>query len=347
MEEARAGGELASQLRRERLLDMERRLARVRRKAFVVLALALAFCGPWVSFWFLIPLGLAIGGFVVADRRMATSLHPERWAAAGWALAPAVIAASIALTGAATSPAKSWLALPAVTLGARFERRGVLAGVVYILVLLILVTVVLDWPGVAERPDRFVFPFALVLAVTILASAVGDSDREHRHGAVVDPLTGLLNRAALAQRIAELEHQAKRRADAGPVGVIVADVDHFKRVNDEHGHARGDAVLREIAYAMREALRAFDVVFRLGGEEFVVLLPDADLAAAQEIAERLRAAVSEAVPVTMSFGVAVAEGRQFDLDAVLASADAALYAAKRGGRDRVCLADAPPALLPA
>jgi len=110
-----------------------------------VLALALLICGPWVGLWFLVPLAVAAGAFALADRRMATSAHPARWAAADWAIAPAVIAASVALTGAASSPAKSWLALPAVTLGARFEGRGVRAGVLYILFLLTVMTVGLGW----------------------------------------------------------------------------------------------------------------------------------------------------------------------------------------------------------
>lgn len=350
MEEGRPV-DLTAQLRRERLLDMEARLTPVRRQSFVVLALALVASGPWIGFWFLIPLALALGAFAVADRRMPTSRHPERWAAAGWAIAPLMIAVSVALTGGAESPAAAWFALPAVTLGARFERRGVLAGLAYVVTLLLLVTVGLDAALVLDRPDRVIFPLAIVVAVAILSAAVTQSDREHRHGAVVDQLTGLLNRAALAQRFGELEEQAAQSDRALSVGMVVADLDHFKVVNDEHGHAMGDSVLKDVAYAMRKTLRAFDLVYRIGGEEFVVLLPGAEPDTAVEIAERLREAVSHAsddtgaVPVTMSLGVSIARAPGIDFEALFKASDSALYEAKRAGRDRVVMAGATAAVL--
>ncbi len=346
MEESRPG-DLTAQLRRERLLDMEARLVQVRRRAFAVLALALIASGPWIGFWFLIPLGLALGAFTVADRRMVGSAHPDRWAAGGWAIAPMMIAVSVALTGAAESPATSWFALAAVTVGARFELRGVLVGVAYMVVLLLIVTVGLDPQTVLDRPDSVLFPLAIVVATAILSAAVSQSDREHRHGAVVDPLTGLLNRAALTQRFVELEEQATQSDLPLSVGFIVGDIDHFKTVNDEHGHAAGDDVLKDVAYAMRKCLRAFDLVYRLGGEEFVVLLPGTDEEGAVEIGERLRAAVASAseatgaVPVTMSFGVSIARAPGLDFDALFAFADEALYEAKRAGRDRVVVAGRP------
>jgi diguanylate cyclase (GGDEF)-like protein len=123
------------------------------------------------------------------------------------------------------------------------------------------------------------------------------------------------------------------------VGFLVVDLDRFKRINDEHGHAVGDAVLERLAYVMRNSLRAFDLVYRLGGEEFVVVLPGVTLEKAAEIAERLRDAAERARPhgldVTMSIGVAAAAGCELDFDDLYARADAALYAAKECGRNRV------------
>ena len=92
------------------------------------------------------------------------------------------------------------------------------------------------------------------------------SDVDHRTEAVIDGLTGMLNRRALDQRLHELTAQA--RITGQPIAVIAGDIDHFKRVNDEHGHAAGDAVLVEVAYRLRKALRAFDLAYRVGGEEF-------------------------------------------------------------------------------
>jgi diguanylate cyclase (GGDEF)-like protein len=329
---------LTEQLSRERLLDMEARLGPVRRRAFAVLGLALIAAGPWIGFEFLIVLAAALAVFALADRRMHRSRHPWRWAAFAWAVAPLVIAGSAALTGGPESPSLMWLGLPVVTLGARFEPRGIRLGVGYTIVLLLLVTVGLDAGFVYEHPQELIFPFALVIAMAILGGAAVESEREHRRVAVIDPLTGLLNRSAFAQRLAELQHQIDQGAESA-LGFLMADIDHFKRVNDEHGHPVGDAVLRDVAYAMRSELRAFDLIYRLGGEEFAILLPGADLDKTREIAERLRAAVARSdsggVSVTMSFGVGAISGDGVRVARLYAQADAALYEAKRAGRNRV------------
>jgi diguanylate cyclase (GGDEF)-like protein len=152
---------------------------------------------------------------------------------------------------------------------------------------------------------------------------------------VVDPLTGALTRAALTARLDELAVQGA--SSSRPLCILVCDLDLFKRVNDAHGHARGDRVLREAAETFRSELRGFDALYRPGGEEFVVALPGLDADQGALIAERLRAAVESAQPgglrVTASFGVAVGS----DPHALLEAADGALYASKRQGRNRVCV----------
>src|SRR5436190_1749567 len=104
---------LPAELRRERLVDIERRLARHRRVAFVVLAIGLLASGPWLGWWWLLPLGVAAVAFAVTDRLVETSTHPFKWAAAGWAVSPLMIAVSVALTGGPDGPAVGWFALPA------------------------------------------------------------------------------------------------------------------------------------------------------------------------------------------------------------------------------------------
>lgn len=157
-----------------------------------------------------------------------------------------------------------------------------------------------------------------------------------------DALTGVLNRHGLQQRF-DIEH-ARAQRYGRPIGVVVADVDHFKQVNDRHGHATGDAVLREFAQLLRRNVRADDIVARWGGEEFVVVAPESDEPGAAALAEKLRAAVAGhgfglPAPLSASFGAAtLAEGE--DLDGAVARADAALYGAKAGGRNRVCRATA-------
>lgn len=322
---------------RHRLVDMEARLAGVRRRAMAVLGLALVASAPWVGLWTLLPLLGAIAGFALAQRQMRTSPRPEWGVAAAWVFAQLAIAASAALTGGLTSPASSWLAIPAVTLPARFTNRGVVAGAAFTGALILLVTVGTDPAAAAQSPPHVIGPLALLLAVVILSMALHDAERQHRAEAVLDPLTGMLNRAALKRRVAELTVQS--RLNRQPVGVVALDIDHFKVVNDSHGHQFGDAVLKDVAYRLRRELRAYDLAYRLGGEEFVVLVPGATGSELHEVAERLRLAVSSEpvaqTTVTISAGIAHSTG-EFDFDEVYSAADAALYEAKRQGRDRVC-----------
>ncbi len=165
------------------------------------------------------------------------------------------------------------------------------------------------------------------------------AELQSRGEAVVDPLTGLFNRKALGGRFAEAAAQAT--VLGGWVSVVLCDLDHFKTVNDRYGHDRGDVVLREAAYRMRKTLRTFDLVYRIGGEEFLILLPGQDLASAVIVAERLvddiAADAIDGLPLTMSAGVASGRGADLVLEPLMKRADVALYAAKAAGRNRVCV----------
>jgi diguanylate cyclase (GGDEF)-like protein/PAS domain S-box-containing protein len=156
-----------------------------------------------------------------------------------------------------------------------------------------------------------------------------------------DHLTGLSNRRSFFEA-AELELQRRQKVPR-PVALLVLDADHFKRINDTYGHPAGDEVLRQVAATMKKVCRHVDVVARIGGEEFAVMLPSVELAAAMAVAERLRAQV-EATPVvyegqsisyTVSIGVAAMDDELTGIDGLLKRADQALYRAKRQGRNRV------------
>lgn len=154
-----------------------------------------------------------------------------------------------------------------------------------------------------------------------------------------DALTGLSNRRAILTQLAGMVSGARRHGH--PLSIAVCDVDHFKRVNDSHGHKTGDEVLVAAAHAMGTHLRQEDQLGRLGGEEFLVLLPDTDSDAAMHAAERMREEVARAdtpVPVTISAGIATWEVGETP-EAFLNRADEALYAAKDAGRDRVMAAN--------
>jgi diguanylate cyclase (GGDEF)-like protein len=324
---------------RERLLDMEQRLRPVRRAALAVLAVALLVCGPWIGWWTLVPLLFAALLFTVADNKLPNAKRPEYIMFAAWAGSELTIAAAVALTEGPRMYALAWLAIPVVTLSARFSIRGVVAGVITALTLMAAVAFGADVQAVLDDPPVLLAPAALVVTVAMLSTALMRSDVEHRGEAVIDQLTGMLNRKALARRVGELAQQSK--VTGQPIGIVLADLDHFKQINDTHGHAAGDAVLKDVAYLMRKRLRAFDTLYRIGGEEFLVLFPGGDLKQSSAVAEELRDAIAGdtlggGIHVTMSFGVSASlPDHIFDYDAVFAEADARLYEAKRSGRNCV------------
>jgi diguanylate cyclase (GGDEF)-like protein len=326
---------------RGRMLDMEARVLPVRRRTFAILAAAIVIVAPWLGWWpllFLIPASLF---FAAADALMLKVAHPENVMFAAWIGSEVTIAGAVALEGGPRVAALSWIAIPVITLSSRFSMRGVAAGVAIASALVLAVSFGVDAQAVIDTPDLVIAPLALVLCVAVLSTPLMRSDIQHRSDAVIDQLTGMLNRKALSVRVLELAQQSEITGE--PIGVIVADVDHFKDINDTRGHGVGDIVLREVAYLLRKHLRAFDLAYRLGGEEFLVLVPGSDLQQTVELAERLREGIgadelSMGVAVTMSFGVAASEQHErFDYAAVFAKADAALYRAKRSGRNRVCV----------
>jgi diguanylate cyclase (GGDEF)-like protein len=181
----------------------------------------------------------------------------------------------------------------------------------------------------------------------VLTSLVEITDRKQREQALTrmtqtDALTGLYNRRGFFERANALLQSARDQAPS----LLLIDADHFKRVNDTHGHAVGDTVLVQLANRMGTALREGDVIGRIGGEEFAVFLPATSLENAYELADRIRLSVSRhalriqglRVPMTLSIGVTVLQPGENSLEAALGRADTAMYQAKQNGRNRVELA---------
>ncbi len=162
------------------------------------------------------------------------------------------------------------------------------------------------------------------------------------HMARTDPLTGLWNRRAFEEMAAREMERAARNGE--PLALAMADIDHFKPLNDRHGHSAGDDVLKEVAAMLQAALRDVDMVCRWGGEEFLCLLPASDKAAARRAMDQVRRQLAvrplevdgESFTVTMTYGIAAVHG---DLKAAIAAADAAMYEGKRAGRNRIEVAD--------
>ena len=166
---------------------------------------------------------------------------------------------------------------------------------------------------------------------------------ELQRRAEVDFLTGLINRRHFLE-LAEVELVRAQRYNSS-LSVLMMDIDYFKNINDTYGHKTGDLVLQKLALVCEEVLREGDIIGRLGGEEFSILLPETASPRAMEVAERLRQALADTslklgdsgleLPFTVSIGVTALEGRNFSIDSLLQEADAAPYQAKNSGRNRV------------
>ena len=161
---------------------------------------------------------------------------------------------------------------------ARFRPQVVIAALALTVLAILSVTLGVDPRATIANPVYVIATLALLAAVVSIVWALQSAELHHRDEAILDPLTGLLNRHALVPRFVEISHQA--RLTGQPVSMVLCDVDNFKAINDEHGHDRGDAVLRDIAYELRKRLRSFELVYRLGGEEFLIVLPGIGLEAA-------------------------------------------------------------------
>ena len=185
--------------------------------------------------------------------------------------------------------------------------------------------------------------FANLTALVLNNAQLREALREQ---SIRDPLTGLYNRRYMEEALEQ--HLSRVTRNLHPLGVVMIDIDHFKHFNDTHGHAAGDTLLRELGQLLKNHIRNEDIACRYGGEEFILIMPDASLEAAQQRAEHLRQqAKGLRVPdagksldgITLSLGVAICPQHGRTEESVLRAADAALYQAKQEGRDRVVVAE--------
>lgn len=301
---------------------------------------------PFQGWWVLLLLACTVLTLATFEYRLRRSDHPELIAAQSILVILALLAVGAAFSGGEDSPALPWLVLPVSIAAARFRPQVLVAGAAITAAVMFGVSVGVDAQAVVDDPTRLIAALTLLVGITAIANALTEGELEHRDRAVLDPLTGLLNRASLDARVIEIEEQA--HLTGGAVSVIVLDLDAFKRVNDTHGHERGDSVLRDVAYEIRKSLRSFELVYRIGGEEFLVLLPGVELLEALQIAERVRLAVEDARPgalsLTLSAGVAAQAGGDIRYGELFRAADSALLEAKRSGRNRVEAAGGRPEL---
>jgi diguanylate cyclase (GGDEF)-like protein len=322
---------------RERLVDHNGRATKTRLISSGAIAVALLGSIPWLGLAPLIFLVASSINLIAVDVLIKRARRPEYVSAFGVVSTQLIIGGAIATTGGPHSPLLGWIAIPTITAAIRFRRQVVACFMALAAFVTLAATIPVDPSGFANGPVYVIATAALVISVATVGMQLLSSELKHREESVLDPLTGLLNRKALESRFLELEQQA-RQSEAS-VCVIAADLDHFKLVNDSHGHQRGDDVLRDVTYEMRKRLRTFELMYRLGGEEFLVVLPGVDLPEGVAVAERLREAVEECKPSglcqTISMGVAVASGEDVTYERLVKAADSALYDAKNAGRNKV------------
>lgn len=322
---------------RLRLVEMNQSVRRARILVGILCGIGVVAMTPWIPAWSLSLFALAPGPLVVLDRLLARSSRPERLIAGSFVLHATLILVGVALTHGIRSPILPWVAIPVVTAAARFRLRVFLVGAVLALLGLVAAVTVGSPSALMHNPTPLIGMTVLLASLVVVQQPLLSAEIRWREDAVLDPLTGLLNRQGLHRRFREVAEQA--RLTERPVALVLFDLDRFKELNDAHGHARGDAVLKDVAYLLRKELRTFELLYRIGGEELLLVLPGADLTAACQVAESARGAIEAAHPgglrVTASFGVCSCAGSGVEFDEMFQSADMALYEAKRTGRNRV------------
>lgn len=335
----------STESQRLRQVEIERRILPVRAALGVILwallgALALSYPRADVLSTAALAAG-SVGVLVLCHRRAQRSPAPLAWSALEELCVIAVLAYGISWSGGAHSPVLPLALMNAIMMGTRFPGRWLVPLVTTALVLVGAGMLAAGPVGGGSPRLEPVSWLAAFMMAAALSSMLARAERRARQDAVHDALTGTLNRMALDTRLDDMRARASRRA--ATLSVIALDLDGFKAVNDRDGHLTGDAVLRGVAGTITGAIRADDLLYRLGGDEFLVVLPGTPPGEATELAERLRGEVAGARPgdrdVTLSLGVAGVVHAQVDVEHLIGRADAALYAAKAGGRNRVVLAE--------
>jgi diguanylate cyclase (GGDEF)-like protein len=329
-----------TELDRHRIFQSSPGVRRARGIGAAAIGLALVASGPLVGWWLLLPFAAAALNLATIDARIRRSARPERVVARSLLFTLGQIVWVVAGTGGPASPFLPLLVIPAAQTAVRFRATVVIVALGITAVVLAGVCFVVDADATLDHPAAPIAVIALLVNVVAIVSSLQAAEMRHRDDAALDPLTGLLNRTGLEVRFRELSEQAA--FGGGNLCVVLVDVDDFKRINDTEGHNRGDAVLRALARQLRAELRAFELVYRLGGEEFLVILGDVEISAGAAIAERLRRRVAAAplagCAVTISIGVSAAHGGGVDWERLYREADDALYAAKAAGRNAVRVA---------
>jgi diguanylate cyclase (GGDEF)-like protein len=323
---------------RQWMLDMHHRLPPITRISGVISLATAAAIIPWASPLAFLPIvvGSIAMGVAIGSVTRTADVRPIF---AAVLLLQAAIAVAIVINGRAGVGDLFLLVASIVPSAGGFPGRLVTALAIFSALLMALVGFVTG--AALASPPTLILPLSMLLSVTLLSTAIRSASIDHRRAAATDALTGTGNRTSLVARSTELYDRAS--ATGEPIALVVADVDRFKLVNDLYGHQTGDRVLVALAQVLRTSVEGRGDVFRMGGDEFVLVLPGLEAEQAASIAEEILATVRAEpladVPVSLSVGVAAsARGSGFPFERVFTAADTALYRAKSAGRDAVHVA---------
>jgi diguanylate cyclase (GGDEF)-like protein len=330
-------GLAASDVYRRRLVERAGALDLVTRVTGAMVGGVLLATAIFRDAWALLPLAALLAALAIGPLAIRRVGHPE-YAELATSL-PLTIAMAVAagLTGGTSSPLVFLLPIGVVMNALRAGPTSIGLCSAVTAVVFLGVSLLEEGGAIVAEPLPMLAILVMQTGVTIASICLARAEIGHRRASIVDPLTGLLNRRGLPERFEELRHQAA--VAEAPITLIVFDLDYFKRVNDEHGHDVGDRILREVADQVRTSLRRFELVYRIGGEEFLILLPGMAEWEGESIAEQLRLGIEAmgirtGIGVTASFGVS-GGGPEIEFTELFHRADQALYQAKRAGRDRV------------
>ena len=327
-------------LARARVMERAGRVDGMMRVMVALTVGVLVWCVVSLGAWAVAPLVAMLVALALGPIAVRRGARPELWDLAVVLLILGAMALAAGMTGGPLSPIAYLLPTSVAVIAMRAVPRAtaittIVAAAVFLLACLLR--------SPASVSDHLLGTAALLVTlacVTIASTALAGAEIGYRRASVLDPLTGLLNRQGLEDRFDELRQQAQLLRT--PISLVTFDLDHFKAINDQHGHDIGDAILREVAYQVRKDLRAFELVYRMGGEEFLVVLPGMSETQAIDTAEQLRETISHIrvageIGVTASLGISSGTGERIDFEPLYRQADEALYTVKQDGRDRTAV----------
>ena len=327
-------------LARARVLERAGRVDGMMRVMVALTVGVLVWCVVSLGAWAVVPLVAMLVALAVGPIAVRRGGRPEFSDLAAGLLILGAMALAAGMTGGPLSPIAYLLPTSVAVIAMRAVPRATAITTIVTAAVFLVACLMRSPSSVGDHLLGTAELLVTLACVTMASTALAGAEIKYWRASVLDPLTGLLNRQGLADRFDELRQQAQLLRT--PICLVSFDLDHFKAINDQYGHDIGDAILREVAYQVRKDLRAFELVYRMGGEEFLVVLPGMSQTQAIDTVEQLRETISHVqvageIGVTASVGISSGTGERIDFVPLNRQADEALYTAKRDGRDRTAV----------